>query len=405
MDKKAYLENRNKLISEAENFITSGKLEDAAAKTKEVEALDAKFDNEAQALANLNALKDNHKIPEFYKALNSNAENVIGNFEINGDAKENDVLDSAEYKKAFMNYVISGKEIPKKFQNVDTVTKTADAGVAIPTTTVQKIYEKMETLGMVLPLVTKTSYKGGVIVPISSVKPTATWVAEGASSDKQKKTIGNIVFSYYKLRCAISMDYEVENMAYPFFETQFVQNVSDAMVKAKETAIINGSGSGQPKGILKETPAGNVDITAAATAITYKDLCNAEAAENYDSAVWCMTKSTFMSQIAGMTDKNDQPIARVNMGINGKPEYSIFGRNVVLVNPDYMSSFAATVTSDTIVAFLYRFEDYIFNSGVGMMTKKYEDNDTDDTVIKAIEICDGKSVINDSLVTIVKKSA
>ena len=37
--------------------------------------------------------------------------------------------------------------------------------------------------------------------------------------------------------------------------------------------------------------------------------------------VWVMTKKTFMS-IEGMTDKNGQPIARVNYGMGGKPERS-----------------------------------------------------------------------------------
>ena len=82
-------------------------------------------------------------------------------------------------------------------------------------------------------------------------------------------------------------------MAYPMFEAQFVRNVANAMVKAKEQAIINGSGSGQPKGILAETaPTGqNIDIAAATTALTYKDLCKAEAAlpQAYDGAVWFMS--------------------------------------------------------------------------------------------------------------------
>ena len=79
------------------------------------------------------------------------------------------------------------------------------------------------------------------------MKPVASWVAEGAGSDKQKKTTGSITFSYYKLRCAISMSFETTGQTYPMFEAQFVQNVADAMVKAKEQAIVSGTGSGQPK--------------------------------------------------------------------------------------------------------------------------------------------------------------
>ena len=37
---------------------------------------------------------------------------------------------------------------------------------------------------MILPEVTKTSYAAGITVPTSTTKPVATWVNEGASSDK-----------------------------------------------------------------------------------------------------------------------------------------------------------------------------------------------------------------------------
>ena len=256
---------------------------------------------------------------------------------------------------------------------------------------------------MILPLVTQTGYKGGLSVPTSNVKPTATWVAEGAGSDRQKVSTGSVTFAYHKLRCAVSMSYETANMSYPMFEAMFVKNVSEAMVKAKEIAIVKGTGSGQPKGVLKETPAANIEIEEGSK-ITYADLCEAEGEEIDDSAVWCMTKKTYTGQILGMVDADGQPVARTNTGINGKPEYSILGRRVVLVNPDYMDTYAASVEADSIIAFMYNFSDYIFNSGVSMTVKRYYDEDVDDEITKAIEVCDGKSVRNDSLVTVTVKA-
>ena len=204
------------------------------------------------------------------------------------------------------------------------------------------------------------------------------------------------------------MSFETTVVTYPMFEAQFVQNVADAMVKAKEQAIVSGTGSGQPKGILTETveEGQNIEITEG-NSITYKDLVAAEAAlpQAYDAgAVWCMTKKTFMTQVVGMVDANGQPVARVNYGIAGKPEYSIFGRRVILVG-DYMSSFAASVEADTIVAFLFNFKDYVLNSNYAMTIKRYTDEDTDDEVIKAIELVDGKVVDKNSLVTVTVKNS
>ena len=73
-----------------------------------------------------------------------------------------------------------------------------------------------------------------------------------------------------------------------------------------------------------------------------------------------MSKKTFMQQIVGMVDDNKQPVARVNYGMNGKPIYSIFGREIVLVG-DYLPTFTATVTADTIFAFIFDFKDYLWN--------------------------------------------
>ena len=62
MNKQEYLDLRNGLYTEAENLINEGKLEEGQSKIQEITNLDNKFENEAKALANLNALKDNSKV-------------------------------------------------------------------------------------------------------------------------------------------------------------------------------------------------------------------------------------------------------------------------------------------------------------------------------------------------------
>lgn len=205
-------------------------------------------------------------------------------------AKKTNVFDSEEYRQAFMNYVCRGEKIPQEFRS-DEVTATTDIGALVPSVTLNKIIEKLEAYGMILPLVTRTAYKTGLSIPTSNVKPEATWVAEGAGSDKQKKTLsGTITFSHFKLRCAVAVTLETENMAYSAFETTLVNNVVEAMAKALEKAIISGTGVGQPTGILKEDAKGTkIEVSK----IDYKTLVNAEAElpmEYESGAVWCMTK-------------------------------------------------------------------------------------------------------------------
>lgn len=394
-------------MAEAQGLIDSGDIDGFNAKKAEVEKLDSDFENACTAQANLTALQDNTKITNIQSAgTNITGGTVLDTLESTVEAETEDVYNSVEYRKAFMANVVNGTNIPSKFQNADANTKTTDVGAVIPTPVMEKIVEKLEATGMILPLVTRTAYKGGLSIPTSSVKPVATWVAEGASSDKQKKTTSSITFTYHKLRCAISVSLETDTIALPVFETTFINNVVEAMVKAQEQTIISGTGSSQPKGILTETvvTGQNVDI-AAAKSVSYSVLIQAESAlplEYENDAVWFMTKKTFMAFV-GMEDEGGQPIARVNYGIGGKPERTLLGRNVVLNN--YMGSYADTVTSDTVVAFLFNPKDYILNTNYQMTIKKYEDNETDDLVTKAIMLVDGKVADKNSLVTVTKKKA
>ena len=397
MNREQYLQLRNGLYNEAEALINEGKIEDANAKMEEIKELDNKFEEGSKATANLNALKDNAKVTN----LENNSKNIIGGTVLaNTNNIEEDLTNSVEYRKAFMNYVSRGVEMPREFMNANENTKTTDASVMIPTTVLEKIIEKIEATGMILPLVTRTSIKGGVTVPTSTVKPVASWVAEGATSDKQKKPVqGTITFAYYKLRCAVSMSLEMDTMALPVFETTLINNVVEAMTKAIEQSIINGTGVGQPKGILKETP--NEGQSLEIDAIDYDTLIDAESAlplEYESGAVYCMTKKTFMAY-QGMKDSAGQPIARVNYGIGGKPERTLLGRQVILCN--YLPSFD-TATSQEAFAFLFNFKDYVLNTNLNMTMKRYEDNDTDDQVTKAIMLVDGKVLQKDSLVILKK---
>lgn len=315
---------------------------------------------------------------------------------------EEDRYGSMAYRKAFMQYVCRGTAIPAEYR-ANAVSTTTDVGATIPTTVLNQIVEKLESTGMILALVTRTAYKGGVSIPVSTVKPTATWVNEGAGSDKQKKNIkkdGMITFAYHKLRCAVAVSLEVDTMAISAFETLLINNIVEAMTKALEQAIISGDGAGKPKGILAETPEDGQALDSAKPA--YADLIAAEAAlpQAYENgAVWCMSKKTFM-QYYGLTDTNGQPIGRVNYGIAGKPERTLLGRAVVCC--DYVTSYAASLEANTVFAFLFNFKDYVLNTNYAMGVKKYEDNDTDDMVTKGIMLADGKVVDKNSLVTLKK---
>ena len=396
MTKEMYTKRRNKLINEAQSFIDSGDMKAYEEKMNAINALDEQYEAQAAAQANLDAVSG---------IRNSvSAELLSGTLEVISNTADGayDAFDTPEYHAAFMNYV-NGGPIPAQFRNDNAVTKTSDITPVVPTTTLNRIVERMETIGNVLNLVTRTSYKGGMTIPTSSVKPTATWVAEGAGTETQKEQVnGQITFAYYKLRVAVSMSLEVETVSLSAFEAKFVKDVADAMGKALEQTIISGDGIGKPKGILAETPvSGQALSITSGTGLSYELITEMEASlprEYENGAVWAMTKKTFMA-FQAITDDNGQPVARVNYGLANKPERAILGRPVEIIDT-YMSNYTKTVTANTIVAFIFRFEDYTLNTNLGITVSTYEDHTNEDKVRKAVMLVDGKVVDKNSLVTL-----
>lgn len=385
-----------KLVDESNDVEELRKLQ------KEIETLNAEI-RDIQGMIDELPEDDNTEVNERTAAVNGEIPGVVVSGANAQEQRRSTDEEEMEYRKAFQQFVTRGTPIPAELR-ADENTLTTDIASAIPTVLVNRIVEKLESTGMILPLVTRTSFAAGINIPTSSVKPVATWVLEGATSDRQKKTTGTITFSKFKLRCEISMSMEASTMAISAFEDSFVRQVVEAMTKALEQAIISGNGTTQPKGILTETPASGQSLDV--VTIGYDTLVDAEAAlpQAYeDGAVWCMTKKTFMSFI-GMVDENKQPIARINYGIGGKPERTLLGRTVVLCG-DYMDSYSTSLAAGKIFAFLFNFKDYALNTVYDMGVQRKQDWDTEDMLTKAVMSVDGKVIDKNSLVVLKKKAA
>jgi HK97 family phage major capsid protein len=344
----------------------------------EAEAQLAKLDQEEEQPAQEEEQAERSVAPAGAEIRNAQ---ILGAFNLGG--KETMENQNMEYRNAFMEHVVRGTAIPAELRDNQN-TLTSDVASVIPTHLVNQIIEKFDNVGMILPLITKTNYKAGVQIPTSTAKPEATWTTEGKGSDRQKKATGTITFTYHKLRCEISMSMEVGTMALSAFEAKFVENVSKAMIKAIEEAVINGDGSGKPKGILTET-----GVTVPTAQLSYAKLAECEGAlpvEYETGSKWCMNKKTFY-QVLALTDEQGQPIARVNYGLGGQPERTILGRDVVI----------SPYVADNKM-FIFDFADYVLNTIYDMGISKKQDWDTEDLLTKAVMSVDGKVVDAGSLV-------
>ncbi len=385
-----------KLVDSADN------VEELRALQKEVEAIDEEIRSLQAMIDELPKDDEKDETGERTAAVNGEIPGIVVSGAKGQETRKSEEDSEMEYRKAFQQFVTRGTPIPVELRDNEN-TLTTDVSSAVPTVLVNRIVEKLESVGKILNLVTKTAFKAGIKIPTSSVKPVATWVNEGASSDRQKKTTSYIDFTNYKLRCEISMSMEVGTMAISAFENAFVKQVTEAMVKAIEAKIVStADGTTGMKGILAETPATGQALTA--KKLSFELLCEAEGAlpEEYEGdAVWCMSKKTFMSFV-GMTDAEGQPIARINYGLGGKPERYLNGRPVVTCNN--VDTFTSTLTAGKIFAFIFNFADYAVNTVYDMGIQRKQDWDTEDLLTKAVMSVDGKVIDKNSLVTITKSA-
>lgn len=311
-----------------------------------------------------------------------------------------DIFGSMEYRKAFRNYIVSGTPLPEKFrqteQRDDALTVVGDVGAVIPTTIMNKVIQDLTIEGKILSRVTQTSVQGGVAYPISEILPEAHWLeSEEVVSDEQKvKMSAKLTFGYHVLEAKVGVGLLSATVTLPIFETTMVVQLKKAMIKAIETAIISGTGSGQPLGITKYALPATQKITFTDANIgTVKQWAKVEAAipEAYeDGTIYLMSKNTWESHLNGMTDTTGQ---KIGLGkINEKGQKILNGREVLTV--DKFPSFDSATTGDVFGA-VVNLDEYLLNSNLSMYYKKYFNEDKNKWIHKALMIVDGKMAIGE----------
>lgn len=345
-------------------------------------------------------------------AGNSRGMNIIAAMQtrsMSQPAAKVDPCDTPEYRTAFMNFVCRGAVIPMELR---ATTATTDTTAVIPTTILNEIVKELKAYGNIYAAVRKLDVQGGVNIPILSLKPTATWItADSATSESDKQKLEaktSISFSYYGLECKVSQTLLVNVTTLEMFQSLFVELAVEAIAKALDIAIMNGSGSGEPTGVTVDSrvPSAN-KVTLSAEDFTsweaWKKKVFAKMKKSYRNGIFFMAQSTYDGYIDGMVDKNGQPIGRVNYGIDGAENYRFGGKTVETVEEDVIKDYD-TASAGDVVAVFFNPTDYAINSNLEMQTVKWTDHDTNEVKNKVILIADGK-LVDPNGVIIVKKGA
>lgn len=254
------------------------------------------------------------KKAEVREAVASGEGEVIKTFvEEKREMEKNFSVDSVEYRDAWLKNLM-GKELNAEERTAITGTD------AIPTETLNKIVNVLKENAL-LGKIDLLEIPGYVKIPIYATNNDATWTDTATDS---QDVIGSITLQPKQLIKTIEVPATVDKMSISAFERYITEALANKIESALQKAVIAGTGTTEPVGIITAATAKTGTFTRAA--VTKADLLNIMgdlASEYQNGACWIMPSKVFFSEVMAIADHND--FTNVNDGFT----YRLFGKDVV----------------------------------------------------------------------------
>jgi HK97 family phage major capsid protein len=343
-----------------------------------------------------------------------------------GVKTDSDPYDTAEYRNAFMDYCVRGVQIPVELREggagtVTTgVTLSSDNAPQVPSTMQREIIKAMRDYGTIWNEVRKLNVKGGIWFRVIDIIPTATWLTENNVSDEQKvQSDAMVTFTFFELECRMAQSLLSAAVTFDDFQAMFVPAVAEAMVTAIEAAIMNGNGTSQPLGILKDArvttlqtndprKVTTVEMTAAEFADwkAWRKKAKAVIPTKYRTGKWYMNFATFDCYVDTMADDNNAPVSTSYDAVTGEEISRLCGFKVEKVQDAILPDFDSAAAGD-VVAIYGDMRNYAVNTQPGMPlnTIRWIDHDTNKEKIKSLVAIDGKVLDPYGFILIKKKAS
>lgn len=328
------------------------------------------------------------------------------------------VLESKEYRRAFMNYVQRGTAIPAElgarvaeyrqanplqYRAGDAI-DTTDTGAAIPLTIMREIINTVrKKYGNLYDRVTKLSVQGGIEFPIGELQADFNWITESTvSPEKEIGKLGTISFKYNTAEIRIAQTFLSSILTMEAFESKITEVIALAYRKAMDTGIVKGTGNGQMLGILNDTRVtGQAGHTIAMTAAeinnwtAWRKKFFAKLPLGYRAGEFIFSMATVDAYLETMADSNNNPIFKqatgleVNDGDAADPNGRFFGRRISIVEPDIITDFDSASSND-VIGIYWQPSEYAINENFGFMMRRYYDENRNKWINKALTVVDGK---------------
>lgn len=365
----------------------------------ELEALAADDNNDNQDDNNIDEDEKKSAIPD--ETILRNADIFASFLQRNTDTRKKEgVLDSIEYREAFAAYVRTGSTdgFSQLEKREDEIISTEDIGRIIPNTVMQEFIKELKVYGNLYNKVRKLNVRGGVEFPIEELVPTVTWIAEKetSSSKKAPEYKNSVKFGYYICEARISQSLLSSVVSLAVLESEIARILAEAFVKEFDRIIINGTGTGQPLGILndsrikKDNKVAFTDEDMADWVKWRKNLFSKIPLAYRGQGIFVMTANTWENYIMTLKDANNRPLGKEVFTIEDSATTCRFaGREVVLVEPDIIKDYDAAATGEAFAVY-FKPTNYAINSNLQLGFKRYFNEDTNKWINKGLAIVDGK---------------
>lgn len=232
---------------------------------------------------------------------------------------------SAEYRNAWLKN-IRGLEM-SDIEKRALTTADASAGAAVPTTTVNKIIDKVKEYCPIINKIELLHVKGSVTLPAEGTTADAQKHAQGAAITADADTLVKVTLGGYEITKLVTVSKSVVTMSIDAFENWLVNKIARKVAEKIDALIFNGTGTGEAQGVNAITWNDKNSITVGKTAaLSEANVTGVVALMNggyFADAEWYMSSSTFFADFHPLMNNSKNNVVTENNG-----EYRIMGKVV-----------------------------------------------------------------------------
>ena len=222
-----------------------------------------------------------------------------------------------EYRTAFYK-TLMGKELTdgenrafaaaQAEKRADAFNTLSSSAAVVPTTTLNEVVKQARGVNGLFDEIRLFSVPNNLSVPVGTPGDAASWHTEGAPVERKDVTTAAVTFTGRELIKVLSMSAAVKRMDISAFERYITDELKASIADAIGAAIVSGTGSGQPTGILSGVTWSNKNRIQTAE-LTADNLLAAIAllpAGYAAGAKFAMSTATLFGQVYPLKDGNER---------------------------------------------------------------------------------------------------